>query len=910
MEVVGGDGVVALTAFKLRLLLAVLLVNRGQLRSAEALADALWDGAPPPSAQKVLQTYISQLRRLLPRELAITTRDSGYLLEVDGSVLDSDRFERLLSDGRQAAAAGNHALAASLLRRGLAVWRGSAFGDLAVSDAVRVEAERLEELRLEAAEELFAAELELGQAPQVLVDLRSAAAANPFRERLHGQLMLALYRSGQQAEALDVYRATRELLAAELGLEPGPELRELERRILRHDETLVPAVLAEPAAGALPVPHNRLRGRERELAELLELVAATDLRLLVLTGAGGSGKTRLALEVAREAAATFANGATFVDLAAVRDPSRLSAAIAAGLGIKVADDDPLPGLADVLGPREQLVVLDNLEQLRQGAPALVELLARAPRLTLLVTSRVVLHLSGEHVYPVEPLAEEDAVALFVERARAADARFTAGDDEIAAVSRICERLDRLPLAIELAAGRARMFTLPELDERLAARLPFLIGGPHDLAARQQTLRATVEWSLDLLSEEQRADLAGLSVFAGGCDLAATAAVVGATPERISSLVDDSLLIRTPTPHGSRFQMLETIRELMAERLETSADVERLKRAHAEHALRVAESLGLSADSTGTGVEERYELARLEQDNLRAALDWCADADPALGLRIAVALMKFWVAVGPSEGAHRLAALLAGADDAPSDLRARALRDLGGCVQMSARGIEAEPYYRASLELYGQLGDEVGVLTLRYRLAIVAQMRGDLPGARALAEAALADARRLDAHLEEARILDVLGHVTYEEGDLVHAYELMSSSLAISEQLGGWKWGDTIAHNNLSDLACRLGRPDDAEAHALEALALSAETRDRTRGVAALANLALVARARGDDHRAGILWGAIEAEEARSDPEGWSAERADYLYRVVEGAGGAFEQGREEGLRLTYEEASTYAAVPG
>ncbi len=720
--------------------------------------------------------------------------------------------------------------------------------------------------------------------------------------------MFALYRSGQQAEALETYRSTRARLADELGLEPGPDLRDLERRILRHDESLMNATSLESVPGTIPMPLNRLRGRERELAELRGLVADKDVRLLVLTGAGGSGKTRLALEVARETGEFFANGATFVELAAVRDPSLLLAAIASALGIKMAAADPLAGLVDAFGSREQLLVLDNLEQLRRGAPALVELLERAPRLTLLVTSRVVLHLSGEHVYPVDPLEDSAAASLFEERARSADAGFAADSEQTRAILRICERLDRLPLAIELAASQTRTLTPRELDERLERRLPLLIGGPHDLAARQQTLRATIEWSLELLGEDEYADLLRLSVFAGGCDLAAAGAVVGSTPGRISSLVDDSLLVRTITECGSRYRMLETIREIVFERLEATGETEALRRRHAEHALAVAESLGLSADSTGTGVAERYDIAQLEQGNLRAALDWCLEAEPTLGLRIAVALMKFWVAAGPSEGAHRLGALLARGEDAPPALRAPALRDLGGCVQMTDRGIEAEPHYQASLELYRQLGDELGVLTLRYRLAIIAQMRGDLAGARELAEAALADARDVGARFEEARILHTLGGVAFREGDLARAHDLVTESLAISAELGGWKWGDTVALVNLADLASRLGRPDDAEARALEALELSAETRDRTRTVFALASLAIVARMRGNERRAGTLWGAIEAEEARTRLEGWSGERAGYADRIVNPAGLRFEDGREQGLELTFEEALAYATI--
>ena len=306
---------------------------------------------------------------------------------------------------------GNAALAVSLLRRALGLWRGPAYGEFAYEEFARGEAERLEELRLVALEERIAAELALGHHGDVLPELQSLAAAHPMRERLQAQAMLALYRSGRQTEALDVYAGVRAWLREELGLEPGSELRELQRRVLEHDPTLAVApAVAGPSIG-LPAAPNALLGRERELSELRDLLARDDVRLLVLTGAGGSGKTRLALEAARVTAASFANGAAFVQLAPLSDPALVPGAIARALAIReVPGEEPLDTLATVLRGRELLLVLDTAEHLRAGAAIFSELLARAPRNTLLVTSRAVLHLSGEHVYPVQPLAEEPAVA--------------------------------------------------------------------------------------------------------------------------------------------------------------------------------------------------------------------------------------------------------------------------------------------------------------------------------------------------------------------------------------------------------------------------------------------------------------------------------------------------------------------
>lgn len=515
LEIVGEQGAVELTAAKERQLLAALVLEAGNVCSRDLLVDALWGPSPPSSAAKLLQVHVSKLRKLLPASARIRTRGSGYALELEDGVLDAARFERLLAEGGEAARAGNPRLAASLLRRALALWRGPAYGDLAYDEFVRAEAERLEELRVVALEERLAAELELGRHAELLPELRRLADSHPLRERIQAQAMIALYRSGRQSEALERYAATRGRLRGELGLEPGAELSDLQRRILQHDVSLVGEPGAWEADAALPAPPNTLLGRERELAELGDLLVRDDVRLLVLTGAGGSGKTRLALESARRCARSFANGAALVELAPVRDPDLLVSAISTAVGIEQVGDRPLETLVAALRGRELLLLLDNLEHLRSAAPVLVELISRAPRVTLLVTTRVVLHVSGEHVYPVEPLGES-AVALFVERAREADARFDPDAPAEHAIRRICDRLDGLPLAVELAAGRIRTRTPAELLAGLEQSLPLLTGGPRDLPARQQTLRATLEWSFDLLDELERRDVTRLSVFAGGC----------------------------------------------------------------------------------------------------------------------------------------------------------------------------------------------------------------------------------------------------------------------------------------------------------------------------------------------------------------------------------------------------------
>ena len=900
LELADDEGVVAV-APKERQLLAALVVEAGRTCSRDALIDALWGSAPPRSAPKLLQVYVSKLRRLLPGPARILTREPGYAIELDDGMLDAARFESLLAAGREAADAGNPALAASLLQRGLALWHGPAYEELAEEEFARAEAARLDDLRLVALEERFEAELALGYHQRLLTELGRLADAYPLRERLQGQLMLALYRAGRQVEALDAFSRTRSHLSDELGLEPGPELRELQRQILQQDSVLdAPAVTEAPAS--LPAAPNPLLGRDHELAELSALLERDDVRLLVLTGAGGSGKTRLAIEAVRRTASSFANGGAFVGLASLRDPDLFVTTIAGSLGIHVAGE-PLEALAGALESRELLLLLDNAEHLRTATPALVDLLARAPRLRILVTSRVVLHLSGEHVYPVHPLAEETALELFLERARQADADFRAGRAEEDSIRRICERVDRLPLAIELAAGRVRSLTVDEMVSRLDERLPLLIGGPADLPARQQTLRATLEWSVELLDESERRDLARLSVFASAFTLASAETVCETTLDRLASLVDQNLLQRATGPHGSRYSLLETIRELGIEMLAASNEGEELRRRHAENALAVAESLGLSEDHRGTGIAQQHDLAISEQNDMRAALDWAVEADPELGLKLAISLGQFWIATNPREGTWRLEALLAGAPELPLELRARALRDLGATTSVSGEKERSTAYYEQSLELFESIGDEAGTLRLKCRLANATASNGDLAGGRKLAEEALERARLRGHRSEESDLLSALSWIEGHEGNAETAYALRLQSLELGRSLGEWAWGDAIKLMNLSELAAWLGRYDEAEEHAREALVISRGIGDAINTVFSLVACANVARLRGDDERAGRLWGAVEAEEKRRFLGRWATYyRETFLEEMLEPASVAFERGRAHGQGLILEEA--------
>ena len=861
LELVGERGPEPLRAPKERRLLAALVAEAGRIRSSDALMDAVWGDSPPRSAPKLLQVYVSKLRKSLPAGVGIRTRGSGYALELQDGVLDAALFERLLREGQEATHGGNPSLAASLFGRALSLWRGEAYGELAGEEFVRAEAGRLEELRLVALEERFAAELALGRDAELLAELRNVADSYPLRERLQAQLMLALYRAGRQSEALENFAATRRHLHDELGLEPGAELRELQRRILQHDPTLAVALGSGSATRvSLPTPPNPLLGRERELAEIAELLRRDDRRLLVLTGAGGSGKTRLALEAARRNASSFAHGAVLVELAPIHDPELMLGAISNALRIEQlliahVDREPLEAVVAALQGRELLLLLDNFEHLRQEAPILVELVARAPHLRLLVTSRVVLHVSGEQVYAVDPLDEDAAIALFVERAQKADARFDPGGAE-EAIRAICRRLDSLPLAIELAAGRSRSRTPAELLAGLEQRLPLLTGGPRDLPARQQTLRRTLEWSLDLLDELERRDVARLSVFAGGWTLESAEAVCDTPLERLAALVDHNLVLRTSTFRGSRYSMLETIRELASELLDSSGEADAIRARHAARMLVIAEESHLSEDD-----DEPYDqsAALVERDDLRIALEWAAEQDVILGLELASALETFWGAHVPAEGTRRLEGLLGRAADAPPLLRARALRCLGGAAHQERAWDVADPAYEESLAICRELGYDRGAALILTRLAYRARERRERDLARELLDDSdrVADGRFLVIEAQNALLCSYLA---VGDGRLDEAQAALDRSHSFATRLH-WRWWEAAVYNVSLMVALERGDLEAAERHGRTALAISVVDEYVRSAGQSIVGLAAVALERGDLERAGVLWGAV-ATDAR------------------------------------------------
>jgi predicted ATPase/class 3 adenylate cyclase len=630
----------------------------------------------------------------------------------------------------------------------------------------------------------------------------------------------------------------------------------------------------------LPVQPSALIGRESELEKASALLRSN--RLVTLIGPGGSGKTRLALQLAADLIDDFADGVFWVSLQAVSDPALVSPSIAQAVG---APAEP----ADFLATKTVLLLLDNLEQVLDAAPVVSQLLTETTGTKILATSREPLRIAGEQRYPVDPLPDDEAIALFVERARGVDPSF----EPVPAVQEICRRLDGLPLALELAAARVSLLGAEALFERLRAALPLLTGGARDAPERQRTLRATIEWSYELLGEDEKELFATLAVFAGSFDLEAATAVCDAGLDTLQSLVDKSLVRRWGS---ERYGMLETIHEYARERLAGSA-LAAVGRRHAEHYLDVAKAGNFDSESTE---EEDPELARVEAPNFRAALQWALDAhEYELGLRLAIALEHVWVYSDPFEGPRWFEALLSDAAAVEPAVRAAALRAYGGVVYIVGEFERGTQLYEESLALYRSLGDEWGETHLIHRLAVEASRVGDSDRARALAEQGLASSRRLGDQRGVAIALSTLAGAAEEEGDRTQAMALYEESTRVAYEAGFTWWaGGTLL--NLAELAEKSGRIDDAARWLREGIAVIARLGDRQHLVYGLALASRILAQQGRIMDAGMLWGAVEAEEQRGPVGQWESDRGEYAEPMVPYEGPGFESGRAQGHELSFD----------
>ncbi|HSC48897.1 MAG TPA: adenylate/guanylate cyclase domain-containing protein [Gaiellaceae bacterium] len=643
----------------------------------------------------------------------------------------------------------------------------------------------------------------------------------------------------------------------------------------------------------LPVQPTPFVGREKELGELFVLLRDPSARMLTLTGAGGSGKTRLALQAAAAVVEGYPDGVWWVPLEAVREPDRVAAEIRSALG---ASGD----LAEHVGQRSMLLVIDNFEQVVDGAPALAELLARCPNVRMIVTSRELLRLAAEREYAVPPLVEQESVGFFDGRARVVDPTFEPDDHVIA----ICRRLDHLPLALELAAARVRALSTKQILERLEHALPLLTSGARDVPERQRTLRGAIGWSYELLPPDEQAAFRQLAVFAGGWSLDAAERVAGASLDALQSLVEKSLVRFA----DERYSLLETIREFALEQLEESDEPEATRRRHFDYFAELAAAEDTSAEA-GYGVQPGALLS--EVANLRAALDWAVSAgELERAVELMVVLENFWVSTDPFEGARRYGELLASGVFLPDRLRARATRAYAGSLWISGDYEQAHRMNERGVALFRELGDDEGIGVLLHRLGISTLVHLEDPvQARGLLERSREHQHRAGSERGEAEVVGALGYVARAEGDLEAALDHFSRSAELAAETGfiWWELGMLAA---VVESLIRLERVDEAEPAARRHLDLSRSIGDRQQSVFALVLHAWIAARRGDVERAHLLWGAVEAEERRAPIGQWDTERDDYAARVGIRSGEEPDRARLRGRGLSLEAALDTARASG
>jgi predicted ATPase/DNA-binding winged helix-turn-helix (wHTH) protein len=631
-----------------------------------------------------------------------------------------------------------------------------------------------------------------------------------------------------------------------------------------------PPTLTKNRPASLPVQRTGFVGREKEVAAARDLLLRPDVHLVTVTGPGGIGKTRLAVQVAGSLLDHFPDGVHFVSLSSLSDPGLIASVIVQALGIRESGgQSPLDVLkASLLDPQQapSLLLLDNFEHLVQAVPIVAELLALGSNLKILVTSRAPLHVYGEHEFPVPPLALPDslstppvevlsrcpAVALFIQRAVAAKPDFELNQENASAVTEICARLDGLPLAIELAAARVKVLSPSSMRSRLSSRLQLLTGGACDMPQRHQTLRAAMDWSYDLLSGAEQKLFRRLSVFVGGCTLEGAEAVCDTKGdlnldllEGMTSMVDKSLAQQVePVKGESRFVMLETIREYALEKLEASGEKAPTRRAHAAYCLVLAEEQATEESGEASEWLERFAL---EHDNFRAGLEWLTETgDAEWGLRLGTALFRFWeMREYLTEGRSRLGKVLKlPAAAVPNKARARALFAAGVLTTEQGDHGSADVLIRESLQIERQLSDSQGAAVCLNALAVIARDRGELAAARSLFEECLALWRKLGDHKAIARSLSNLANIAKLQGDNASAHALYAECLSIFKGLGD-RTGVAWSMNSLGDVARDQGDSAAAQALYQQCLEIFRELDDRWGIAGTLADLGNLARDKED-----------------------------------------------------------------
>ncbi len=905
---------IELRGTKPKALVALLGLRAGEVVSADRIVAELWGEQEIRDPSNAVQVLVSKVRRAVtvggtPGDRLIVTAGSGYRLDVVPDMVDAVRFEQLSAAGRQLLLDGKVDDAAVTLRAALDLWRGRVLGDLD-DDIARGERARLDELRATTLELRIDADLAVGREDEVAAELASLTVEHPWRERLWGQQMLALYRCGRQAEALRTYQTARHVLGEQLGLEPGPELQRLEAAIVAQDPLLdQPGEAARPVAeqargartGNLPAATSSFVGRVAELDAVSARVGRH--RLVTLVGPGGAGKTRLAVEAAARMGGAHRDGVWLVELGSLRERLEVAPAVATALGL-----DDAARLEPFLGNKDVLVVVDNCEHLVDEAARVVERLVSAgDGVRVLATSRERLGVAGEVVWVVPPLTPADAAALFVERGQAGGAETI--DDDAALVDRICDRLDGLPLAVELAAARTRSLSLSDILGRIGDRFRLLTTGARTAEARQQTLRAVVDWSYELLFSDEQRVFRRLSVFAGGFDLAAAEAVcageevaVGDIVDIIGRLVDKSLVTVTSRTDTTRYALLQTLVDYGSERLQEAGEDSATRDRH----LAWMVGFAAAAEPGLRGPDQTRWTRRLgvELDNARAALEWARQRDRVSdAVALAAGLAYGWYITGTvQEGAAFIGQALALEGEASPEQRAVAGAWGAWLIQIGS-GATVDAVECAEQAVAIARGRSVrGFCTGAIVAALLRAYRGrTLEAAELIDEATDVLAGEPDRWLRA--FLDwVASGLALKVGDAERAATLLRASVARFGAEGD-RYGQAIASIRLGELAELAGDYDEATAlttFAYEATTATGPGANASILATRLGNLAAV-QGRFDD---ASTWHATALSRARE--LGFPGPAAQALSGM--GVAAALQDHLDDAERLHREALAGYQAV--
>ena len=958
----------------------------------EQVMDLLWPELGKRAASNNLRQVLYGARKILDpasdsNKGYLSLQDEQLVLYPEGQLwVDVDVFEEVAASARRARDP-------AVYRAALELYAGDLLPEDRYEEWAEGRREGLRQLYLALLIELAGLYEERDEQSLAIEALRKATAKEPTLEEAHAALMRLHALSGRPERALAQYARLSDVLSRSLGTQPSIATRRLRDEIAAGSFSPTPPAAPPPQEDApplvgkhnLPAPRTNFVGREQEMVEVKRGLAMT--RLLTLTGAGGSGKTRLALEVARDLINAYLDGVWLVELASLTEGDMVLQKVARALGMAERPGEPLTDtLVDPLGDKELLLVVDNCEHLVEAAAQLVDaLLASCPRLRVLATSREPLGVEGEVLWQVPPLSvpaktggehagpytveglmRYEAVRLFVDRSRLRLPSFRLTAENAGAVASVCRKLDGIPLAIELATARMGALAVEQVAQRLDASLDVLRGASRTAAPRQLTLRATLDWSHDLLSEVEQMFFRRLSVFAGGWTLEVAEAVCSGDGieqddilDLLGGLVDKSLVMaRASTGGAVRYRMLRPVRQYARERLEESGEADAVGDRHAGFFLAVAEE----AEQELAGPGQRLWVERLdgEHDNMRATLSWLLERGEAeLGLRLGGALWRFWYARGYlSEGIRCLERVLAMGEPVASPVRVKALEGMGWLTQRQGDTEHAEAAYDEMLELSRKLDDKGRVATALNSLGTLAVTRGDNEQARELLEANLVVLRQLEQEGNPATTpkrfhalnllgilainqegdyvrgvtlweeglalaretcdlyhvgatLSNLGYATLLQGDHERATALCEEALTLAHELGGA--GVEIVPETLVNLGlAMLGRGDHERAKARfeEALVTSHNAEMKSSVINALEGIASLAGALGEATRAAHLWGAAEASREATGialPPGDRALHEAYLAsarsRLTEGA---WEAALAEGRAKSLEEAAEYA----